>query len=160
CRGGDGGRPGGGRGDGGGQPDRGALRRAGPLAAKPPEIDPDPDGRLARMAEPEGRPVAPPPVAAFDHVPLGVWSVEPALRLYRDLLGGEIVRDAPGGSRGFRFVQLRYPNGSKLEILEPDDANDESNFLVRFLRTRGEGIHHLTYYVCSLEEAVAGARAA
>ena len=99
-------------------------------------------------------------VVAFDHVALGVWSIERALAVYRDLLGGVVEKDHVNRRMGFRFVQLRYPNRSKIEILEPTDPADEKHFLARFLKERGEGVHHLTFYVASLDAAVAAAEAA
>jgi methylmalonyl-CoA/ethylmalonyl-CoA epimerase len=42
-------------------------------------------------------------------------------------------------------------------MIEPVDPLDTENFLVRFLRDRGEGVHHLTFKITDIEEAVARA---
>jgi methylmalonyl-CoA/ethylmalonyl-CoA epimerase len=94
----------------------------------------------------------------FDHTALAVESIEAALPLYRDLLGGELRFDHTDARAGFRAVQLRYPNGARLELLEP--AGERSSFLRDFLAQRGEGAHHLTYLVEDLRAAVAAIRAA
>lgn len=100
------------------------------------------------------------PVVAFDHTAIGVWSVERALTLYRDVMGGVVCKEGHNRRSGYHFLQLRYPNRSKLELLEPLDPEDTTNFLVRFLKSRGEGVHHLTYYISSLDQALEAAEAA
>lgn len=80
----------------------------------------------------------------LDHVAVAVHSIDPALRLFRDALGGEHVGDGPldgGDERGsWRWYQLRLPGGGKIELLEPITEG----FLTRFLDRRGEGLHHVT----------------
>ena len=80
----------------------------------------------------------------LDHVAVAVHSIDPALRLFRDALGGEHVGDGPldsGDARGsWRWYQLRLPGGGKIELLEPI----MDGFLTRFLERRGEGLHHVT----------------
>ena len=44
-------------------------------------------------------------------------------------------------------------SGVRLEVLVPLDPSDDINFLVRFLRNRGPGIHHLTLHVESHPKA-------
>lgn len=96
-------------------------------------------------------------VLALDHTAIAVRSFAAALPLYRDLLGGEPVELDERPAQGFRSLQLRYPNGARIELLEPVG---EEGFLQRFLAKRGEGVHHLTYMVADLRAAVAAARAA
>lgn len=96
-------------------------------------------------------------VESLDHTALAVRSINAALPLYRDLLGG-----VPSGferihARGFAWLTLRYPNGSQVELLEPVG---ERGFLHDFLAKRGEGLHHMTFIVGDLRLAVERARAA
>jgi methylmalonyl-CoA epimerase len=96
-------------------------------------------------------------VAALDHTAVAVQSIESALPLYRDLLGG-----APNGferlpSRGFMWMTLEYPNGSQVELLEP---MGQAGFLRTFLQRYGEGVHHMTFMVGDLQRAVERAKAA
>lgn len=84
----------------------------------------------------------------FDHVAVGVHDAEKAALLFRDVLGGEHVGDGEVPDEGFRFVQYRYPNKMKLELIEPI-ASD--GFLPKFLAHRGEGVHHLSFRVTDLE---------
>ena len=58
------------------------------------------------------------PSFEFDHVAVALRSIKPALKLYRDGLGGEYLMggDVDGT---WRWLQLRYPGGGKVELLEP-----------------------------------------
>lgn len=92
-------------------------------------------------------------VERFDHVSVGVRSIGAAGTLVA-LLGGTF-RDGGDSIAGrFRWVQFDLPGHSKLELIEPLDPDDQDNFLVRFLETHGEGIHHVTLKVTNLEVAI------
>jgi methylmalonyl-CoA/ethylmalonyl-CoA epimerase len=90
----------------------------------------------------------------LDHVAVAVRSIDPALRLFRDALGGNYLFDGPiesGGDRGsWRWYQLGLPGGGKIELLEP--LGD--GFLTRFLEERGEGFHHITLKTDDIEAAM------
>jgi methylmalonyl-CoA/ethylmalonyl-CoA epimerase len=89
------------------------------------------------------------PEFRLDHVAVAVHAIKPALRLYRDALGGEYLMGGDvGGS--WRWLQLRYPGGGKVELLEP--LGD--GFPSRFLGSRGEGLHHVTFKTDDIERAV------
>ncbi len=96
------------------------------------------------------------PVKAVDHIAIAVWSIEEALVLFRDLLGGEFLMGGDDEELGIRTVQLHLPPGVKIELLQP--IRDDS-FLHRFLRRRGPGVHHLTLIVSDLEAALEHFRA-
>ena len=87
----------------------------------------------------------------LDHVAVAVRSIQAALPLFRDALGGEYLM---GGDQDgtWRWVQFRYPNGGKVELLEPlaDDG-----FLARFLDNHGEGLHHITFKTDDIGAAIA-----
>jgi methylmalonyl-CoA/ethylmalonyl-CoA epimerase len=90
------------------------------------------------------------PEFRLDHVAIAVHAIKPALMLYRDVLGGEYLM---GGDQdgGWRWLQLRYPNGAKIELLEPLGEG----FLSRFLESRGEGLHHITFKTDDIHAAIA-----
>jgi len=85
----------------------------------------------------------------LDHVAVALHAIKPALKLYRDGLGGEYLMGGDQGS--WRWVQLRYPNGGKVELLEPLGEG----FLTKFLESRGEGLHHVTFKTDDIEAAIA-----
>jgi methylmalonyl-CoA/ethylmalonyl-CoA epimerase len=90
------------------------------------------------------------PELRLDHVAVAVNSIKPALSLYRDALGGEYLM---GGDEGgtWRWLQVRYPGGGKVELLEPIG----DGFLSRFLERRGEGLHHVTFKTDDIRAAIA-----
>jgi methylmalonyl-CoA/ethylmalonyl-CoA epimerase len=89
------------------------------------------------------------PEFRFDHIGVAVKAIKPALKLYRDALGGDYLM---GGDTGesWRWLQVRYPGGGKVELLEP--LGD--GFLSRFIETRGEGLHHVTFKTDDIHAAV------
>jgi methylmalonyl-CoA/ethylmalonyl-CoA epimerase len=91
----------------------------------------------------------PMPKLELDHVAVAVRSIKAALPLFRDVLGGEYLM---GGDQGgsWRWFQLRYPGGGKVELLEPLGEG----FLSRFLDRHGEGLHHITFKTDDLEAAI------
>jgi len=96
-------------------------------------------------------------VLALDHTAIAVRSIESALPLYRDLLGGKPNGFERLSTRGFAWLTLQYPNGSQVELLEP--AGD-GGFLRNFLERYGERAHHMTFIVADLRQAVVAARGA
>ena len=92
----------------------------------------------------------------FDHVGLAVHDLGSAVRLF-ELLGGTFIAGADNAAWGFRWLQYRLPGNAKIEALAPisDDC-----FLWRFLHSRGEGVHHLTFRVSSVTEAAGRAEQA
>jgi methylmalonyl-CoA/ethylmalonyl-CoA epimerase len=89
------------------------------------------------------------PEFRYDHVGIAVHSIKEALKLYRDALEGEyLMGGEPDGT--WRWLQVRYPGGGKIELLEPLGEG----FLSRFLDSHGEGLHHITFKTDDIEAAV------
>jgi methylmalonyl-CoA/ethylmalonyl-CoA epimerase len=89
------------------------------------------------------------PRLELDHVAVAVRSIRDAVPLYRDALGGEYLMG--GNQDTWRWVQFRYPNGGKVELLEPR----AEGFLTRFLERHGEGLHHVTFKADDIRAAIA-----
>ena len=85
----------------------------------------------------------------FDHVAVAVHSIKAALPLFRDALGGEYLMGADQDGT-WRWVQFRYANGGKVELLEPLGEG----FLSRFLERHGEGLHHVTFKTDDIRAAI------
>ena len=64
---------------------------------------------------------------------VAVHAIKPALKLYRDGLGGEYLMGGDVAGT-WRWVQLRFPGGGKVELLEPLGEG----FLSRFLEKHGQ----------------------
>ncbi|MFN8483883.1 MAG: VOC family protein [Anaerolineae bacterium] len=88
-------------------------------------------------------------IVKLDHTAIAVHRIKDALALYRDALGGEPHSMGDNDAQGFRWFQLIYPGGSKIELLEPLSPD---GFLAKFLARYGEGVHHMTFKVNRIEE--------
>jgi methylmalonyl-CoA/ethylmalonyl-CoA epimerase len=89
------------------------------------------------------------PELQLDHVAVALRSIRSALPLYRDALGGQYLMGGDAGGT-WRWIQLRYPGGGKVELLEP--LGD--GFLSRFLDRYGEGLHHMTFKTDDIRRAI------
>lgn len=90
-------------------------------------------------------------VERVDHVALAVDDLAGAIRLYHDVLGGQLIAGGDDEGLRIRTVQLRFPPGVKIELLSP---LDETSYLAGYLAKHGPGFHHLTCFVRSVPEAV------
>ena len=88
--------------------------------------------------------------AQLDHVAVAVHDATETATLFRDVLGAEFVMFGDNHEQGFRFVQYRFPNGGKVELVTPIGEG----FVSRFLEQRGEGVHHMTFAVKDLRSQV------
>jgi len=89
----------------------------------------------------------------IDHVAIIVRNLEQALAFYRDTLGlvpGEI-KEVPGEQVRIAFLPMGGPGGSEIELIEPTTADSS---LSRFLKKRGEGLHHLCLEVENIDVAL------
>lgn len=91
-------------------------------------------------------------IIKLDHTAIAVRRIREALPLYRDLLGGTLYTALDQPMQGFRWVQLKYPGGNKIELLE---SLSDDGFVAKFLAKYGEGMHHMTFKVRRIEELVA-----
>ena len=88
--------------------------------------------------------------AALDHVAIAVRDPAPAAALLRDVLGATFLMGADSAEQAFRFIQYRFRDGGKIELVTPIGEG----FVSRFLDRRGEGVHHVTLRVERIEEQV------
>jgi methylmalonyl-CoA epimerase len=87
------------------------------------------------------------PAPRLDHVGVAVADVAAALRLYRDLLGLELVGTDEVPEQGIRSHHLKLGE-AELELLEPTDPEGPVG---KFLAKRGPGIHHVAFRVADLD---------
>jgi methylmalonyl-CoA/ethylmalonyl-CoA epimerase len=74
-----------------------------------------------------------------------------------DLLGMSVATKFENPHAGYNGVTLDIPGkGTQWELLEP---RGENSFLVKFLEERGPGLHHVTFQVQDIDEAVKGVEA-
>lgn len=95
--------------------------------------------------------------AVIDHVAIAVPSWEAGERRWKAQLGGGVV--SFGTTPVFLSRQLRFANGTKLELLAPPADAGPDNFVRRFLDRFGAHIHHVTLKVADLSAAIEVLRA-
>ena len=86
----------------------------------------------------------------INHIGIAVFNLESASKLYKDAFGlksGE-AEDVP--EQKVR-VQKFAIGQTRVELLEPQSADSP---ISKFLKKRGEGIHHICYAVENLERSV------
>lgn len=86
----------------------------------------------------------------FDHTAVAASRIRDLLPIYADLLGGTFVNGGDNPRVGYRALQLEYPGGGRVELMEPLPG---STFFDRFFASGG-GVHHLTFKVDDIERSV------
>jgi methylmalonyl-CoA/ethylmalonyl-CoA epimerase len=94
--------------------------------------------------------------AVLDHLAIGTRALTDGWDLFAGVLGGKWAYG--GDSPGFRWGQLTFGAGPKIELITPTGGPDAA-FLERFLAARGAGPHHFNFIVDDVGEALARIRA-
>ncbi|MGD1993485.1 MAG: methylmalonyl-CoA epimerase [Anaerolineae bacterium] len=90
------------------------------------------------------------------HVAIVVEDLDQALTFYRDTLGLDMTGRQEVPDEGVETAFFRTGEG-KIELVRPLEADSG---VARFLRKRGEGLHHLCLHVGDIDAVVARLRAA
>ena len=80
-------------------------------------------------------------IASIHHVGIAVKRLSEAYRLYRDVLGLPLIKEAEIADQGVRAALLAAGD-SEVELLEP--LGPDSG-LARFVAKHGEGLHHVCF---------------
>ena len=99
---------------------------------------------------------APIGVAGLAHVGIAVRALGPAIERWTNALGFTLAGEETIESMGLRLAFLRA-GALPIELLEPTRADST---IARFLEKRGEGIHHLSFTVPDIDDALARAASA
>ncbi|MFQ5700572.1 MAG: methylmalonyl-CoA epimerase [Acidobacteriota bacterium] len=91
----------------------------------------------------------------IDHIGIAVRSLDVSLAFYCDVLQLQAGDPEIVASEGVRVVFLRL-GSTRIELLEP---LEQDSAVARFIRKRGEGIHHICLLVDDLEEYIASLEA-
>jgi methylmalonyl-CoA/ethylmalonyl-CoA epimerase len=87
-------------------------------------------------------------IEKISHIGIAVRDLDQQIRLYRDVLGLELVHVEEIEDQQVRVAMFRIGE-SAIELLTP--LSDESP-VARHLDRRGEGIHHIAYQVRELAQ--------
>jgi methylmalonyl-CoA/ethylmalonyl-CoA epimerase len=90
----------------------------------------------------------------IDHIAIAVNNVEEALKNYQNILKIEKIDIEDVPNEKVRVAMLKLEE-STIELMEPT-ANDSP--ISKFLREKGEGIHHIAITADNIEEDVARAK--
>lgn len=88
----------------------------------------------------------------IDHIGVAVRSIQEAEKLYLGALGAKEIKRETLAHMQLKILKVEL-GGVAIELLEP--ADDQEPVIARFLRDRGEGIHHLCYEVPDIRKAQA-----
>ncbi len=92
-------------------------------------------------------------IKRMDHVCMVVPNLDERLPMLTELMGMKVLSRWENPEAGYNGITLEVPgSNTQWELLEP---SGEESFLVRFLRDRGPGLHHVTFEVESVEKATA-----
>lgn len=92
----------------------------------------------------------------FDHLGIAVRSIDDTLPFYLDELGGQLLHRYTSEAKGVEVhIAAVLVGGMHIELLEP--TNRESP-IARFMKQKGQGVHHMAYRVENLDETIAEAR--
>ena len=89
-------------------------------------------------------------IPRLDHIGIAVESIEAALPLYRDGLECEASEPIEAPEEQVRLVMVSTGE-SRVELLEATSADSP---IARFIRKRGQGIHHVAMKVRDLDGVV------
>lgn len=84
----------------------------------------------------------------FDHVGVAVKSVDQMLAIYSKMGGFDVKQTEVAGQKA--KVALLKSGETSVEFLEP---TSEDSTLAKFIRERGEGLHHIAFEVEDIEKA-------
>ena len=93
-------------------------------------------------------------VQGISHVGIAVSNLEVAIQHFSSLLGSNDVERMEVPNENVRVAMIKVGN-TEIELLSP---TSESGAIAKFIRERGEGIHHLAVRVPSVSQAIEEAR--
>ncbi|AAK42570.1 methylmalonyl-CoA epimerase [Saccharolobus solfataricus] len=92
----------------------------------------------------------------LDHIGIVVGNLDEAIKFYQNTFGMKLVHYELIPERGIKvaFLVSNEKNETSIELLEPIDHNDMSNTVAKFLKNRGQGLHHLAIKVSDINRAL------
>ncbi len=87
------------------------------------------------------------------HIAIAVKNLERAEKLYETVMGLKVTHREEIAEQGVRasMLQPQSGEGTAIELLEP---TGEDSPISRFLESRGEGIHHICFFVDDINKSL------
>ncbi len=89
-------------------------------------------------------------ILKIDHLGIAVKNLDEAVKLYKDILGLELVKVEEVPEEKVRIAMFKVGE-SYIELLE---GTSPESAISKFIEKRGEGIHHIALRVDNIREAV------
>ncbi|QMU56042.1 MAG: methylmalonyl-CoA epimerase [Candidatus Mycalebacterium zealandia] len=88
------------------------------------------------------------------HIAIAVKNLKESEKLYEMVMGLKITHREEVAEQGVRasMLQPQSGEGTAIELLEP---TGEDSPIHKFLETKGEGIHHICFFVDDIEKSLA-----
>jgi methylmalonyl-CoA/ethylmalonyl-CoA epimerase len=86
----------------------------------------------------------------IDHIGIAVKSLNEAIKIYEDAIGLQVSGYDQVDEQGVRVAMLNIGE-SRIELLEPTGPDSP---IEKFMKKRGEGIHHIAVTVENIEKAL------
>jgi len=87
----------------------------------------------------------------FDHVGVAVKNLEEAVKVYSEILGFKLEGIHVLNERKVKVAFFSSGGEGRIELLEPIGSDSP---VVKFLESRGEGIHHIAVKVKNIEKTL------
>jgi len=94
-------------------------------------------------------------ILGIDHIGIVTENLQKAIELY-SRLGFFVVHEEVLDDRGIKVVFLSGKEGNHtlIELIEPLNHQDLNNPVVKFLKNRGQGLHHIAVRVSDIKKAI------
>ncbi len=93
-------------------------------------------------------------ITGLDHIGIAVNSLDEALEIYEKILGLKVGKIRVVEDQQTKVAQL-FAGATKIELLEP---TDEASPVAKFMKKRGEGVHHIALEVTNINESLRRAK--
>lgn len=88
-------------------------------------------------------------IRKIDHIGIAVKDLEESLKKWKELFGAKIGAVEEIKERGVKVAHLEFDEGPTVELVA---SLDENSTIEKFIRNRGEGIHHFSFLVEGIEK--------
>ncbi len=93
-------------------------------------------------------------ISGVEHIGIAVSNLDEALRIYETILGLKVGKIRVVEDQKTKVAQL-FAGKTKIELLEP---TDEESPVAKFLKKRGEGVHHIALEVTDIDDSLRRAK--
>jgi len=87
-------------------------------------------------------------IKKIDHIGIAVNDLEESLKKWKDLFGAKVGVVEEIKERGVKVAHLGFEEGPTVELVASIDKNST---IEKFIKSRGEGIHHFSFLVEEIE---------